>query len=83
MDNLLAAGISAPLQTGDLWGDGVLSDLNAMPASESKHWHALLSHAMMSDAAKPSAKWLKQARPLVEAINQDAFLERLKTWATL
>ena len=81
--DMLAGRKRAPLLVGEPWADGVLSDLAAAPPAESAHWCALLSHAMGSDAPRPSAKWLKQARPLVEAVGSEAFVTRVTAWAAL
>ncbi|MCW3062033.1 MAG: hypothetical protein JWQ02_3854 [Capsulimonas sp.] len=83
LHDLLAGTKRAPVLSGEPWGDSVLDNLAGMTAAERAQWNALLTHAMAADAAKPSAKWLNQARPLVEAIGQDAFLERLKAWTAL
>ncbi|MEO7720116.1 MAG: DUF4132 domain-containing protein [Capsulimonas sp.] len=81
--DLLAGTNRAPLLEGEPWGDGVRADLASMPPHENAHWSALLLHAMTSEAAKPSTKWLKQAKPLLGAIGQEAFIARLTTWSTL
>ncbi|BDI28226.1 hypothetical protein CCAX7_002770 [Capsulimonas corticalis] len=78
--NMLEGSVHAPLQGGEPWGDGVRADLNEMSTTESQKWHALLSHAMTSEAAKPSGKWLKQLQPRIDALGHDVYLKQMRSW---
>jgi hypothetical protein len=73
-----------PLGLRGPFGRRVAADLEdaAMSEPAREAWKALLVHALAATAARPAARWLKQARPLFEAIGPDA-AARLGAWLEL
>ncbi|MGW6706082.1 DUF4132 domain-containing protein [Streptomyces sp. NPDC054956] len=64
------------LNVGEQWADEALAD---------GRWDALLAHAATATAARPTAKWEKTARALVEenAAGPDALREAATGWLAL
>jgi hypothetical protein len=60
------------------FGRHVAASLRERPSDTA--WTALLQHALTATAAKPSARWCKQATPLLEAIGRAAAAEHLGRW---
>jgi len=63
------------LQPGEAFADAVRADLLALPPAARAPFDALLLHAATASGAKPSARWLQAARPLVRAAGGDRTLE--------
>lgn len=78
---LLHGTAENPLYSEEAWGAAVLADWKAMPdPSHRGAWLALLTHALASDAAKPSTKWLKEARALLDALGCQAAQTQITGW---
>jgi hypothetical protein len=71
-------------RTGPL-GRRVAADLDdaTMPAPLRAAWTSLLAHGMAVTAAKPTARWLKQAGPLLDAVGRAEAAARLRGWLEL
>jgi len=81
IETLLHGPAENPLHPEEAWGAAVLADWRAMSdASQRGAWRALLTHALASDTAKPSAKWLKEARGLLDALGSQAAQARITAW---
>ncbi|WP_239091596.1 DUF4132 domain-containing protein [Streptomyces sp. SID14478] len=61
---------------GEAWSDLALADV----AEHGSKWRELLAHAGTATAARPSAKWDKAARALIEPLGAEAVRERLTGW---
>lgn len=68
------------LVAGEHWVDAIHADLASEPASKLQSWVAVLRHALEANASKSSAKWQQAAVPLLKAIGEDAFRERVTQW---
>ncbi|MEV5978162.1 DUF4132 domain-containing protein [Streptomyces sp. NPDC052114] len=68
-----------PLNPGEAWSDRVLADL----ADRDEAWRALVRHALTATSAKPTTKWEKTARALVEPLDADKVRDALVGWLAL
>ncbi|MDH6217382.1 DUF4132 domain-containing protein [Streptomyces pseudovenezuelae] len=74
----LAKKLTDPaLNVGEEWAEQALRD-----AGE-RGWEALLRHAATATAAKPTAKWDKQARAVIDAVGADRVRETVPSWFAL
>jgi hypothetical protein len=64
------------------FGRRVAADLEALAPARAG-WEALLLHGLAATAAKPTARWIKQAAPLLEAVGRDQAAARLRAWLDL
>jgi len=68
------------LVPGEHWAETVHTDIVRMNPTELAAWFAVFQHAATASTAKPSAKWIAAARPLIETIGTEAFAERVTSW---
>ncbi|CAL9548773.1 hypothetical protein SUDANB108_04419 [Streptomyces sp. enrichment culture] len=74
----LARQLTDPvLNVGEAWADQALRD------ADTPDWQALLRHALTATASKPTAKWDKGARALLDSLGADAVRERVLSWLAL
>ena len=83
LTRLIGDGVVNYLATGEVWSEAVNDDLSAVEPARRVQWVKLLGHAVTATAAKPSAKWVKEARKLVDAIGGDEVREKLLRWFPL
>ncbi|WP_309095875.1 DUF4132 domain-containing protein, partial [Streptomyces sp.] len=79
-DDLLALArqLTDPaLNVGEAWADQALRD------ATTPDWQALLRHASTATASKPTAKWDKGARALLDTLGADAVREKVLSWLAL
>jgi Domain of unknown function (DUF4132) len=60
------------LGTDEAWTRALGGTLDAMNESTRATWNALLLHCMLARSAKPSTKWIKDARTMVQAIGAES-----------
>lgn len=72
-----------PLSAAGPLGTIVLGEVAGLPEAERSRWTALLEHGTRAQATTPSAKWLAEARRLLEAIGEEAFAARAARWLGL
>ncbi|MFG2797810.1 DUF4132 domain-containing protein [Streptomyces pseudovenezuelae] len=65
-----------PLNVGEEWAEEALRETDGV-------WQQLLTHMTTATAAKPSAKWDKQATALVDALGPDRVREAVIRWLAL
>jgi len=65
LDRLLEAGTPPPVEAVDDWGYAARDALRALEEPRRSAWTRLLLHARDATGARPSARWLQSARPLV------------------
>ncbi|MGK5697967.1 DUF4132 domain-containing protein, partial [Streptomyces sp. URMC 128] len=74
----LARQLTDPvLNVGEAWSEQAMRD------ATTPDWQALLRHVLTATSSKPTAKWDKGARALLEALGADAVRERLLAWLAL
>ncbi|MFF8398638.1 DUF4132 domain-containing protein [Streptomyces sp. NPDC016172] len=74
----LARQLTEPvLNVGEAWAEQALSD------ATTPDWQALLTHASTATASKPTAKWDKQARTLLDTLGADAVRDTVLSWLAL
>ncbi|MHC3468232.1 DUF4132 domain-containing protein [Streptomyces sp. 7R007] len=74
----LAKRLTDPvLNVGEEWAEQAMRD------GGTPEWRALLAHAVTATAAKPTAKWDKQARSLIDGIGADQVRRTVLPWLAL
>ncbi|GAA2249611.1 DUF4132 domain-containing protein [Streptomyces indiaensis] len=74
----LARQLTDPvLNVGEAWAEQALSDATG------PDWQALLAHALTATASRPTAKWDKGARALLDALGTDRVRETVLSWLAL
>ena len=71
------------LEVLEPWAGAAQKDIDALPAKERGGWEALLAHLQTADGAKPTKKWLEEARRLVEGFGRERFRGFLVGWFPL
>ncbi|WP_369261457.1 DUF4132 domain-containing protein [Streptomyces sp. R35] len=76
----LADRLTTPaVNPGEAWSDRALKE----SAELGGDWQRLLAHAATANAARPSAKWERTGRTLVDALGPHEVRERLLPWLRL
>ncbi|MFB7332200.1 DUF4132 domain-containing protein [Streptomyces adustus] len=65
------------LNVGEAWAEQAMKDASG------PDWQALLAHLPTATASKPSAKWDKQARDLIEALGAERVRVAALSWVAL
>ncbi|MFI0940557.1 DUF4132 domain-containing protein [Streptomyces sp. NPDC021020] len=65
-----------PVNPGEAWSDDAL----ATAALLGEPWTLLLRHAATATSARPTARWEKEARALVDRIGADAVRDKATAW---
>ncbi|GAP46183.1 DUF4132 domain-containing protein [Streptomyces azureus] len=74
----LARQLTDPvLNVGEAWAEQAMRD------ATTPDWRALLTHVLTATASKPTAKWDKEARGLLDTLGTDAVRETLLSWLAL
>ncbi|GAB2860883.1 hypothetical protein GCM10027074_30010 [Streptomyces deserti] len=74
----LAKELTDPvLNVGEEWAEQALRDATG------PDWQALLGHALTATASKPTAKWDKRARALIDALGADRVRAAVLPWLAL
>lgn len=68
------------LNVGEKWAERALEQVGPGPDDP---WRSLLAHALTATSAKPSAKWDRLARQLVEPLGPEAVREKVVSWLAL
>jgi len=80
LDSLLGNGVWQLLVPCEHWTQLAVNELQALPGDQSEPWLALLRQAGTATAARPSAKWLKQARVRVADVGESPLRAALLRW---
>jgi hypothetical protein len=83
LSKLFVAEPTANIDPGEAWSDAALADLGAMGKERRRAWSALLASCQTAGAGKPTAKWLKDVRQLLEAVGRAEFKDRVLRWFPL
>ncbi|MGW0470089.1 DUF4132 domain-containing protein [Streptomyces coeruleorubidus] len=74
----LARQLTDPvLNVGEVWAEQAMRD------ATTPDWQAVLRHLLTATASKPTAKWDKGARALLDTLGPDAVRETLLSWLAL
>ncbi|WP_433346198.1 DUF4132 domain-containing protein [Microtetraspora malaysiensis] len=79
LHDLVALPDYPALNPGEEWADHALADL----ATTGGEWKALVAHAVTATSSKPSSKWEKQARQLLDAVGHDPAQATITRWLAL
>jgi hypothetical protein len=80
---LVTEGPVVRIDPGEAWSDAARADLEEMPPGRRAAWNALLALCQAASSARPSAKWLNEVRPKLDAVGRDDFRTRLLRWLSL
>ncbi|MEZ6128650.1 MAG: DUF4132 domain-containing protein [Planctomycetaceae bacterium] len=80
---LLGKTAAVKLNPGEAWSDAVLADLKKMKAKPCEAWTQLLTHCATVEGGSPKARWLDNAKSLVDAVKLDEFESRIAAWFPL
>jgi hypothetical protein len=83
INEVLDISVPGSLQSGEPWADAALQDQSELPEAQRKHWFRLIAHCQTATAAKPSAKWLKEAKPLIDEVGHQTLTAFLQRWLSL
>ncbi|MEU8300048.1 DUF4132 domain-containing protein [Micromonospora sp. NPDC048909] len=67
------------LNPGEAWADRVLAELPGLGAG----WPELVAHTLTATAARPTAKWERQAGTLLDRVGRDAYRDVALGWLSL
>ncbi|MFG6096163.1 DUF4132 domain-containing protein [Leptothoe sp. ISB3NOV94-8A] len=86
--NQLRLLISAETKTlavtpGEPWSDAAKQTIEALPETKQATWIQLIEACSTASGGKPTAKWLKSAKPLRQAVGIDTFQQYLVEWCPL
>jgi hypothetical protein len=62
------------------WSEQIRADFRSMQGAERENWRRLLYSINGDEGPRPAARWLSDARTIVEAIGPQAFRARLLGW---
>jgi hypothetical protein len=83
IDGLLGRGPWLMLVPCEQWARAALARLNELLQVQRDSWSELLWHCHDATPTRPSAKWLKEGRKLVQAVGETQVAERLLDWFPL
>jgi hypothetical protein len=83
LNQLLCDGLFLALVPGEAWSDAVNADLGKMAPAIRETWLQVLQHAATATGPRPSAKWLKTGRALLNELGAAAFVEAMLRWFPL
>ncbi|MEA5462432.1 DUF4132 domain-containing protein [Leptothoe sp. PORK10 BA2] len=71
------------LLPGEVWSDFAKQTIEALPESEHSTWVQLIEVCSTATGGQPTAKWLKAARSLRQAVASNIFLQQMVQWFPL
>ncbi|MEV7285294.1 DUF4132 domain-containing protein [Streptomyces sp. NPDC093252] len=71
--------VSPVLNPGEAWADRALADLTDL----GEDWRRLVAHATTANSARPSARWERTGRALIDTVGADAVRGRVLDWLRL
>ena len=83
MTKLVVEEPTAWIDSGEAWSDAAIADLDATDPVRRQNWSHVLASCQTAGPGKPSAKWLKEARQLLESLGHAEFKERILRWFPL
>jgi hypothetical protein len=80
---LVDDGATFYLVPGEAWSDALNVDISRCPAGRKSNWVALLRHALTATAARPTPRWLQDARTHIAAVGAGQVVQSLSRWLPL
>ena len=71
------------IQPGEAWSDRAIAQLEALSEDQRSPWLHLLEECAGTSGGKPTAKWLKAAKPHRQTIGLDSFQQSMLEWFPL
>src|SRR5262249_94039 len=69
-----------PVETKGCWSAVIRGDLRTFSDERRVAWRKLFENVSFADTSKIPAKWLKPAKPLLAAVGEAEFGQRLRSW---
>lgn len=79
VEKMIAGCHTSHVELGEPWADMMHSELENLPTEEQASWDALLEH-LPSTTSKPSKRWQKKARTLLEEVGEESVRAGLIRW---
>ena len=79
VEKMIAGCHTAHFELGEPWADMMHSELENLPPEEQASWDSLLDH-LPSTTSKPSKRWLKKAKELLEEVGEESVRAGLIRW---
>jgi hypothetical protein len=76
-------GDEGPYLDPEPWVERLAADIEGMDADARPRWWALVRHLLEATSAKPTARWLKEARRLADEVGRDELIRRARAWMAL
>lgn len=83
IDQILEYLKPGSVAAGDAWADAVLDMLEVLEPSTRDTWNTLFAFMQTAAGARPTGKWLKEARQYIAAIGEDVFAAQACEWLRL
>ncbi len=83
LTRLIGDDFRAFLAPGEAWSEAVNAELARLAPERREPWTALLEHALSATSARPSARWIAEARKRVQAVGADEVRAALLRWLPL
>lgn len=80
LSTLIADGVDLYLLPGDGWGDIVNTELSELDRSRRGKWAEMLQLTSAATSTKPSNKWVKQAKNLIDEIGTAQVSDAVARW---
>jgi hypothetical protein len=68
------------IEPSEAWSDVAIASLAQMSPDDRQAWEALIAHALLATASRPSHSWLSVSQDHIEAIGREAFRYHLVDW---
>lgn len=68
---------------GEAWADAAIQAITALSEEKRAAWIQLIEACSIATGGKPTAKWLKTAKPLRQTVDIDIFQQLLLQWLPL
>lgn len=77
------ANAALNIEQKEAWGAKAAADLEKLSESELSAWSALFKYAATCSGSAPSAKWLKNSKPLFDRIDSAQYTAFVESWFSL
>ncbi len=81
--SLVGLAPEIPIVPGEAWANAALVDLANLAGTHRDAWTCLLQHCKTANGGTPNAKWLKDARSLLDRLNPRQLADFLSRWFSL
>ena len=80
VEKLLGDGPWRVLAPCEQWTESALAEMIGLPPADRENWFTLLRHCQGATSARPTAKWLKAGKTLLESVGPQSFANGIQRW---